>query len=490
MAALLFPFVLSVLITGLCCSQAYGDVGAVLNESMDTRVGGITGAGHSSVYFSNICSDSPIRLRLCRPGEQGSVISTYSDLGEDQPFEWNIVPLSVYLYGVENPQNRPIFGSRKIKRALEERYRENFLSDYCASQSCRKNYKAEWREMVGASLSRSIYIFVVATTVEQDRRMIARFNSLPNQNHFSIFTWNCADFTKTVINTYFPNATRRDYINDFGMTTPKAVARSLTNYALRHPTLPFHVLHFAQLPGTIRRSSECHDGTEQLYHSKKLLIPMILFAPHALIGIPASYLVTGRFNPQRVFEEHPTAEANDLVRQTPQEQVQTQEPGAGRIEVVDGRYRAAIVGTSQEWEGYRLAFQSMAAEAVPGEIILERGYLKRFLKRVDDAGTIGIGENGTLWVTLSNGGKQTKVGVSESNLFAAGSDSELAYELALARTGTVLKSPRHSRETMLEFKNDWEFMQQARARDALSVARAETTAAGCAGTDIASHGGK
>jgi hypothetical protein len=402
-------------------------------------------------------------------------------LGEDQPFEWNIIPLSIYLYGVENPQNRPIFGSRKIKRALEERYRMNFLSDYCASESCRKNNKAEWREMVGASLSRSIYIFVVETTVEQDRRVIAKLNSLPNKNHFSLFTRNCADFTRTVINTYFPNATRRDYINDFGITTPKAIARSLTNYALRHTTLHFHVIHFAQLPGTIRRSSECHDGTEQLYHSKKLLIPMIVFAPHALIGIPASYLVTGRFNPERVFEEHPTAEANALVYQTPQEQAPKDGPGAERLEVVDSRPRAAIVGTSQEWKSYQSAFQSVVAEAVREEIIPKRGYLKRFLKQVDEAGTIWIGENGTLWVKLSNGGKQTKVGVSESNLFAAGSDSELAYELALARTGTVLKSPRHSRETMLEFKNDWEFLQQARARDAVSMARAEPPRRGVQG---------
>ncbi len=54
-------------------------------------------------------------------------MSNYTTLGEDQPFEWNIVPLSIYLYGVEDPQNRPLFGSQKIKHALEERYRTNFL---------------------------------------------------------------------------------------------------------------------------------------------------------------------------------------------------------------------------------------------------------------------------------------------------------------------------------------------------------------------------
>jgi len=33
----------------------------------------------------------------------------------------------------------------------------------------------------GASLSRSMYIFVVRTTVEQDRQLIKEFNALPNR---------------------------------------------------------------------------------------------------------------------------------------------------------------------------------------------------------------------------------------------------------------------------------------------------------------------
>ena len=84
----------------------------------------ITGTGHTAVYFSNICADSPVKLRLCRPGEFGSVMSTYINIGEDHPYEWNVVPLSIYLYGVEDPQNRPIFGSAQVKHLLEERYRE------------------------------------------------------------------------------------------------------------------------------------------------------------------------------------------------------------------------------------------------------------------------------------------------------------------------------------------------------------------------------
>ena len=102
-----------------------------------------------------------------------------------------------------------------------------------------------------------MYMFVVNTTVEQDLALIEQFNAEANENHFNGMTRNCADFTRRIINTYFPNATGPDYINDFGMTSPKAIARSFTRYAHRHPDSGFRVLHFAQVPGTIKRSSEC-----------------------------------------------------------------------------------------------------------------------------------------------------------------------------------------------------------------------------------------
>ena len=298
------------------CVPARADVGVVLNESLDTSVARLTGSGHAAVYFSRICAESPVALRLCGPGEQGSVMSNYTTLREDQPFEWNIVPLSVYLYGVEDPRDRPLFGSPEIKHVLEERYREKFLTAYCWGPPCTTSGGAEWREMVGAGLFRSIYIFAVETTLEQDLALIEEFNAQPNINHFNPITRNCANFTKSVLDRFFPGAAHRDWINDFGMTSPKAVARSFTHFANHHPELHLHVMHFAQEPGTIKRSSECRDGTEQLYHSKKLLVPMAIFAPHELGGFAVAYLLTGRFNPEHEWEKHPALEIDGFFGET------------------------------------------------------------------------------------------------------------------------------------------------------------------------------
>ena len=466
--------VLVLLFTCLPSRPAYADVGVLLNESLDTSVARITGSGHSAVYFSRICPESPVKLRLCRADEQGSVMSNYTTLGEDQPFEWNIVPLSVYLYGVEDPQNRPLFGSQKIKHALEERYRTNFLAGYCDSPTCRTSNKAEWREMVGATLERSIYIFIVETSVEQDRALIAEFNSLPNQNHFNGVTQNCATFSRRVINTYYPHATRADYLNDFGLITPKAIARSFTHFGERHPEAHLRVLHFAQLPGTIKRSTECRNGTEQLYHSKKLLVPMILFANHELPFMAASYLLTGRFNAEHELEQHPTAEASDIKLEIREAKAENDVSREEQLEAVFNRESAQLVGTAEEWKQYHEALGSLTNDAISREIIPNYDFLGRLYKHLDRAGTLTVDPNGTLWLDLSQGGKPSKLGLSASNIFSSGSDSQWAYALTLARADHYLKSPKHSREIMPDFKKDWALLEAARTFSSTSTAANDT----------------
>jgi hypothetical protein len=446
-----------------CSGRARGDVGIVLNESLDTSVARITGSGHSAVYLSRICPASPVKLRLCGPNEQGSVMSNYTTLGEDEPFEWNIVPLSVFVYGVADPQSRPLFASRKIKAALEENYREKILSDYCASHSCQTSGKAEWREMVSAASERTLYILIVSTTVEQDRALIERFNDAPNVNHFNGVTRNCADFTRNLINTYFPHATHREVMNDFGMTTPKAVARSLAHYAHDRPDTEYHVIHFAQLPGPIKRSSECRNGTEQLYRSKKLLVPMAFFAWHELPIAVGSYMLTGRFNPEHEFEDHATVHEVELGHEIQAaKDDDPDDPQVADLEAAKRQERIRIVGNGNEWDSFREQFDSILADAVDDHILASRESLGRALKDLSDHGRPYLDEGGNLWLEIQLNGKATQVGLSPTNLLAPGSDRTLAYKLMLAHVAETLKSPAHQRETMPEFVEAWNLMLRAR----------------------------
>jgi hypothetical protein len=444
---------------------AYADVGVVLNETLDESVARVTGSGHTAVYFSRICPESPVKLRLCGPGEYGSVMSNYINLGEDEQFEWNIAPFSVYVYGVEDVTRRPIFGSPGIKKLLEEKYREQALAAYCGGRSCTTSGKAEWREMVAAGMSRSMYIFVVETTVQQDLDLIAKFNAMPNENHFNGVTRNCADFTKNVVDTYFPHSVHRDVINDFGMTSPKAVARTFSHYAQNHPESHFRVLHFSQLPGTIKRSTEPHSGTEQLYHSKKLLIPMVIFADHELPVAAAAYLLTGRFNPEREFEHHATVEQVQLGVPASAPKLSEGNGGATGADAVEIQDREEILGAPGEWESYRKEYQTIVDQAVRDELIPSRDYVPKIFKRIDEAGTPTLDREGDLWLEFDEGAAgASKVGLSMNNIFAPDSEPRLAFELLLARVGFLLKSPKHSRETMLEFKDDWKLLEYARER--------------------------
>ncbi len=255
---------------------ARADVAVLMLESTDKGAARFTAAGHSAVYLSNICRESPVKLRLCEPGEEGSVVSNYDYFGESESFEWNVVPLTMFLYGVDQSRKDiPLYGDPELRRELQERYREKYLGDVCPDTPCGTS-PGNWRDMVGATFARGIYAFRVKTTREQDQALVDEFNALPNVNHFSGFRRNCADFTRALVNRYFPGSARADRLNDFGMTSPKAVAKSFAHYAKKHPDLEYSVEHYTQLTGPLPRSLDNREGTEVAFRAKKWSIPLLV----------------------------------------------------------------------------------------------------------------------------------------------------------------------------------------------------------------------
>jgi len=118
-----------------------------------------------------------------------------------------------------------------------------------------------------------------------------------------------------------------------------------------------------------------------------------------------------------------------------------------------------VVGSGEEWKKYHEQFNSIVAEATREDSLPRRGSLHHFLRRLDDSGTPVADHNGALWIELSDGGESSPVGLSASNIFSSSSDRKLADQLLLASIGQVLKSPKHSSETMVEFKNDWNLLR-------------------------------
>jgi hypothetical protein len=121
---------------------------------------------------------------------------------------------------------------------------------------------------------------------------------------------------------------------------------------------------------------------------------------------------------------------------------------------------------------------------------LDRHDLSRFFKHLDQTGTPSVDSDGSIWIELSENGEPLMAGASADNALARSSNTQLAYKLLLTRTAGILKSPRHSRETMPEFAQDWSSLQRASA--AINTISASNVAPfrGTHAAALASHGGK
>jgi hypothetical protein len=263
---------------------------ALLMEEPYGRFGAMNPTGHSAVYLNHICAASPTELRMCQPGESGVVISRYHKVSG---LDWVAIPLIPYLYAVEDVSQVPQSVDQAQVAALSDAYRRKHLLELAPNGSHGKTPKGEWTELVGESYLRTIHGFEVDSTVEQDERFIALFNDRRNEGHFNIFVHNCADFSRSVLNIYLPDAIHRSVVADIGMTTPKQVAHSLVQYGRKHPELEMSAFVIPQVPGTIKRSKPVKGVAQSLVKSKKYLIPMTILTPELTGGLVVAYLAKG-----------------------------------------------------------------------------------------------------------------------------------------------------------------------------------------------------
>jgi hypothetical protein len=69
-AALKKSLGLAALLACLISSRAYGDVGVILNETLNESVARVTGSGHTAVYFSRICPRFSCQAPPLPPGRE------------------------------------------------------------------------------------------------------------------------------------------------------------------------------------------------------------------------------------------------------------------------------------------------------------------------------------------------------------------------------------------------------------------------------------
>ena len=178
---------------------------------------------------------------------------------------------------------------------MQKSYAEAHLASLV---SATKGYdtKNVWPQLLGVAYIRKIYSFEIATTEEQDDLLIDEYNDRANQSHFNLFTNNCADFSRSVLNFYYPHAVGRSFTADVAITTPKQIAKSLVAYAHHNDELALVEVVIPQVPGTIPRSHMPRGVVESLLKTKKYVVPIAVLHPYFLVGIAVTYLTSGRFD--------------------------------------------------------------------------------------------------------------------------------------------------------------------------------------------------
>jgi hypothetical protein len=279
----------------LAVRMAHADV-AFLMEEPYGEFGSVNPTGHAALYFNHICADGPTQLRMCEPDEMGVVVSRYHHI---KGYDWLAIPLVPYLYAVERKEDIPSLADAALRDRLRDEYRRRHLEKIAPDEvtaSGAETPKGDWIQLVGSSYDRRIYGFQIETTREEDEQFIARYNDRKNISHFNLFFHNCADFSRVALNSYFPHAIKRNYLADFGMTTPKQVARSLEKYAKKNPDVPFTVFMIPQVQGPVPRSHRIDGVAESLLKSKKYVVPLVFFYPEFTGIVGVTYLVQGRFS--------------------------------------------------------------------------------------------------------------------------------------------------------------------------------------------------
>ncbi|HTV64875.1 MAG TPA: hypothetical protein VMD98_04675 [Bryocella sp.] len=258
------------------------------------RFGAMLPVGHIAIYLDRVCADGPLRLRMCRPGEPaGVVIARYHRIGQT---DWIATPIMEFLYATEHPEEIPAYATPELVSALRKQYREQYLSELVPDG--RENSKAfsEWLETVGVSYDRRVWGYELATSRAQDEQLVAFLNGRPNKHIYRLRKRNCANFAAGIINFYFPGAIAgADRLADFGVMTPKHVARLVYEYGMTHPETELKAIQIPQVAGSFHRSRPVRNGAEAGLKTKRYLVALSLLQPEALAGLLVLYLEDGRW---------------------------------------------------------------------------------------------------------------------------------------------------------------------------------------------------
>ncbi len=250
--------------------------------------------GHTAIYLDHLCADGPLKLRKCMENEpQGVVIARYHRIGQ---IDWVASPVMQFLYATDRPEDVPEYVTPELAWSMRQTYRQQYMEDIVPDGHEKDKATDEWWETAGAAYNRRIWGYQVDTTPGQDAAFMATMNADPNHHLYHLKKKNCANFAADMVNLYFPSTVRRgDHVADFGLMTPKQVARCLYSYGRAHPEAHLRVIEVPQVPGSLRRSRPVRGAVESGLKTKRYLFTLIAIQPEIPVVLTALYLDHGRW---------------------------------------------------------------------------------------------------------------------------------------------------------------------------------------------------
>jgi hypothetical protein len=118
---------------------------------------------------------------------------------------------------------------------------------------------------------------------------------------------------------------RRNKVADWGIVTPKQVARSMIAFGKTHPEAHLRLIEVPQIPGTLRRSRPIRGISELFLKTKRYCATLIVIQPVGLIADFVLYEKNGRFRvgtnaepvPPTFWEQPAAIDAADTVTADP-----------------------------------------------------------------------------------------------------------------------------------------------------------------------------
>ncbi len=258
--------------------------------------------GHTSVYFADLCAETPVELRPCHPGELGAVVSRYHDLRHPE-LDWMAFPLPVFLYGTADLTKVPASMTGTQEAELREGYWQANLTAWIAGRTDRHGHPlppayGDWEEGIGAAFDRRLLVYSFNSTPEADATALRWLNDRPNRRSYTLGRHNCADFVADLLRIALPRQViHRNVPADFDMTTPKTLALQVGTYGHTHPELDLHVYEVPQIPGTLRRSRPLRGAAETFVKTKRYVAALVVLQPELLLADWLLYETRGRWHP-------------------------------------------------------------------------------------------------------------------------------------------------------------------------------------------------